>query len=115
MNFRWRSSCLIMAVLSVPFAASYAAKSAPPKDKLNVLFIISDDLNNFEGCYGDRLAKTPNIDRLAKRGVRFDRAYCQFPLCAPSRNSFLTGLYPNSSGILKNGLIFRQTVPSQIS
>lgn len=81
----------------------------------NVLFIISDDLNNYLGCYGDPRAKTPNIDKLASRGVRFDRAYCSFPLCGPSRNSMLTGLYPNSTGILANSQIFRQTIPSQIS
>ena len=81
----------------------------------NVLFIISDDLNNFIGCYGDPRAKTPNINRLAERGMRFDRAYCQFPLCGPSRNSMLTGLYPNSTGILTNGQVFRQTIPEQIS
>jgi iduronate 2-sulfatase len=81
----------------------------------NVLFIISDDLNNSLGCYGDPRAKTPNIDRLAVRGVRFDRAYCTFPLCGPSRNSILTGLYPNSTGILANQQIFRQTIPSQVS
>src|SRR3954447_18162417 len=103
---RW----LFLFVIFVTAAAD-PTKAAPPNDKLNVLFIISDDLNNFEGCYGDPLAKTPNMDRLASRGVRFDRAYCQFPVCAPSRNSFLTGLYPNSSGILVNGQIFRQTVP----
>ena len=77
----------------------------------NVLFIISDDLNNSLGCYGHPLVKTPNIDRLARRGVRFERAYCQFPLCGPSRNSMLTGLYPNSTGILANSQIFRQTIP----
>jgi iduronate 2-sulfatase len=87
-----------------------AAESRP-----NVLFIISDDLNNSLGCYGHPLAKTPNIDRLAQRGVRFERAYCQFPLCGPSRNSMLTGLYPNSTGILLNSQIFRQTIPRQIS
>jgi arylsulfatase A-like enzyme len=81
----------------------------------NVLFLISDDLNNMLGCYGDSLAKTPHIDRLAARGVRFERAYCTFPLCGPSRNSILTGLYPNSTGILANAQIFRQTIPDQLS
>jgi iduronate 2-sulfatase len=81
----------------------------------NVLFLISDDLNNMLGCYGDPLAKTPNIDRLAARGTRFERAYCAFPLCGPSRNALLTGLYPNSTGILANQQIFRQTIPSQVS
>lgn len=81
----------------------------------NVLFMISDDLNNMLGCYGDPKAKTPNIDRLAARGIRFDRSYCTFPLCGPSRNSMLTGLYPNSTGILANSQIFRQTIPSQLS
>ncbi len=81
----------------------------------NVLFLISDDLNNSLGCYGHPLAKTPNLDRLARRGVRFERAYCQYPLCGPSRNSLLTGLYPNSTGILQNSQIFRQTIPKHVS
>ncbi len=81
----------------------------------NVLFIISDDLNDSLGCYGHPLAKTPNIDKLAERGVRFENAYCQFPLCGPSRNSMLTGLYPNSTGILSNAQIFRQTIPKHQS
>ena len=81
----------------------------------NVLFIVSDDLNTLLGCYGDPLAQTPNIDRIASRGVRFERAYCTFPLCGPSRNSFLTGLYPNSTGILANAQIFRQSIPQQVS
>ncbi|MDA1055389.1 MAG: sulfatase [Planctomycetota bacterium] len=87
-----------------------AAESRP-----NVLFIVSDDLNNSLGCYGHPQVKSPNIDRLADRGVRFERSYCQFPLCGPSRNSMLTGLYPNSTGILQNSQIFRQTIPQQIS
>lgn len=99
-----------MAVGPLSFAAE-----KNPAGRPNVLFLISDDLNNSIGCYGHPLVKTPNIDRLAARGVRFDRAYCQFPLCGPSRNSMLTGLYPNSSGILRNAEIFRQTVPQQIS
>lgn len=91
--------------------AASATDAKPP----NVLLLISDDLNNFLGCYGDPRAKTPHIDRLAASGVRFDRAYCSFPLCGPSRNSLLTGLYPNSTGILANAQIFRQTIPSQQS
>ena len=84
-------------------------------DRPNVLFLISDDLNNSMGCYGHPLVKTPNLDRLAERGVKFERAYCQFPLCGPSRNSMLTGLHPNSTGILRNSQIFRQTIPSHHS
>ena len=89
-----------------------AVGNAAPK---NVLFLVADDLNTRLGCYGDPHAKTPNLDRLAKRGVRFERAYCAFPLCGPSRNSLLTGLYPNANGVLANGQIFRQTIPAQPS
>ena len=102
--------CLVAASVVGPSARCPAADSRP-----NVLFVISDDLNNSLGCYGHPLAKSPNIDRLAKRGVRFDLAYCQFPLCGPSRNSMLTGLYPNSTGILANSQIFRQTIPQHLS
>jgi arylsulfatase A-like enzyme len=97
------------------FGATAGADAAAEAKRPNVLFLIADDLNNLLGCYGDPLAKTPNIDRLAARGVLFERAYCTFPLCAPSRNSFLTGLYPNSTGILANAQVFRQTIPSHVS
>ena len=99
------AACLALAT---PCVAGEAARP-------NVLFLISDDLNNSLGCYGHPQTETPNLDRLAARGVRFERAYCQFPLCGPSRNSMLTGLYPNSTGILANQQIFRQTIPSHHS
>jgi arylsulfatase A-like enzyme len=89
--------------------------AADASKKMNDLFMIADDLNTSLGCYGHPLVKSPGIDRLAARGLRFDRAYCQFPLCGPSRNSMLTGLYPNSSGILTNSQIFRQTIPKHVS
>jgi arylsulfatase A-like enzyme len=92
-------------------ANAWAANATRP----NVLFLIADDLNNMLGCYGDPHVRTPNLDKLAARGVRFDKAYCAYPLCGPSRNSMLTGLHPNSSGIHGNSQIFRQTIPSHIS
>jgi iduronate 2-sulfatase len=92
-----------------------ATAPAAPAAARNVLFLMADDLNTLLGCYGDPQAKTPNIDRLAARGTRFDRAYCTYPLCGPSRNSMLTGLYPNSTGIFANSQIFRQTIPTQPS
>lgn len=99
----------------LPLLMIFIAAASAETKRMNVLFLISDDLNNMLGCYGDALAKTPHIDRLARRGVLFDRAYCSFPLCGPSRNSMLTGLYPNSTGILANSQIFRQTIPSHVS
>lgn len=108
--YRFAFVAALLAAFALP-----AGSEAPAAQRPNVLFLISDDLNNFLGCYGDPRARTPNIDRLATRGVRFERAYCQFPLCGPSRNSMLTGLYPNSTGILANAQIFRQTIPSHHS
>ena len=85
--------------------------AAPPP---NVLLILSDDMNTRLGTYGDSLAKTPNLDALAEQGVRFDRAYAQYPQCTQSRSSFLTGLYPDQTGVIgKSGLNthFRNTIP----
>tara|TARA_R110002096_G_scaffold173997_6_gene349605 strand:+ start:2735 stop:4204 length:1470 start_codon:yes stop_codon:yes gene_type:complete len=81
-------------------------------EKPNVLFLICDDLNCDIGSYGHPLVQTPNIDRLASRGVRFDRAYCQYPLCGPSRASFMTGLYPDQTLIRRNAIYVREHLPS---
>jgi choline-sulfatase len=74
--------------------------TAAPKDRPNVLFIAIDDLNDWVGCLGGHpQVKTPNIDRLARRGTLFTNAHCQGPLCNPSRSSLLTGLRPSTTGI----------------
>ena len=79
------------------------AASAAEKKKLNVLFIMADDLNTALSGYGHPQCKTPNLDRLAARGVSFTRAYTQFPLCGPSRASLMTGKYPLANGVQSNG------------
>ena len=89
--------CLaFLAILLVPGSHVSTQPSRP-----NVLFLIADDLNNDLGVYGAPV-RSPNIDKLAARGVRFERAYTQFPLCSPSRSSFLTGRRPNATGVLAN-------------
>lgn len=99
------------AAASLPTAAWSAASPAPGR-KRNVLFIMSDDMRVELGCYGSMFgAKTPNLDALAKSGVRFDRNYCQFPLCNPSRASLLTGRAPVRSGVLGNRTNFRTLYP----
>ena len=82
---------------------------------MNVLMIVFDDLNLSLGCYGNPVVKTPNIDRLASRGVLFERTYCQSPLCTPSRSSMLTGLDPDTTGITTLQGHFREHVPDVVT
>ncbi len=80
-------------------------------DRPNVLLICIDDLKPTIGCFGDRVAVTPNMDALATKGVRFDAAYCNQAVCSPSRNSLMTGLRPQSIGIYDLPTHFRLAAP----
>ena len=81
----------------------------------NVLFIIVDDLRPLLGCYGHWEVHTPNIDRIAERGTLFNRAYCQYPLCSPSRTSLITGLRPETTNVLDNSVDFREKLPDAVT
>ncbi len=105
------------------YSCSEVEKKDKPRDKsilhtpekLNVLLIIADDLNCDLGAYGNLVVKTPNIDRLAKRGVLFENAHNQYPLCGPSRASFMTGMYTNQTKITRNNMNLRNSVPDVIT
>ena len=85
------------------------------EEKLNVIFIIADDLNCDLGAYGNKEVKTPNIDRLAKRGVLFENAHTQYPWCGPSRASFMTGMYTDQTKITRNNMNLRNSIPDVIT
>src|SRR3954453_11920044 len=102
-------SAAVLAAVAAPAAAQPAGK------KPNVLFLMSDDMRPDLGCYGHPLVRSPTIDALAKVGVRFDRAYAQYPLCNPSRTSLLTGRYPDHTGVMDNFSYFGAVHPEFVS
>ncbi|MCH7729084.1 MAG: sulfatase [Planctomycetes bacterium] len=100
------ATCLTAVVVS----------ATEPVTRPNVLFIAVDDLNDWIGCLeGHPQTKTPNIDRLANRGVLFTRSYCAAPACNPSRAALLTGIRPSTSGVYYNAQSWRKALPNAVT
>lgn len=117
-QIRFLAAGAVVGSVSVSTALSQpgTAKSTGTKKlPMNVLFLISDDMRAELNAYGSQMARTPNLDKLALQGVRFERAYCQYPLSGPSRSSLLTGRRPTTSGLYGNTEWFGATFPDWVS
>lgn len=113
-----RNLILVVALFNLVIACSSPnkkQKAVGVQTDKNVLFIVVDDLNTTLGCYGHPVVKTPNIDKLASSGIKFNHAYCNYAVCGPSRGSFLTGLKPESIGILDNRTPLQNVIGDKIT
>jgi len=109
-TFKWKAIISIVIVGTIFFNTTAAGQSKP-----NILFIPVDDLRPELGCYGNKIIQTPNIDKLAKNGIVFNRAYCQQAVCNPSRASLLTGLRPDSLKVWDLYTDFRSTTSNVVT
>ena len=102
-------------VLVLVGMTALAVAEDPPPRPMNVLFLVSDDLRPDLGCYGNTVVKSPNIDRLAERGVIFNRAYCQQAICSASRCSVMTGMRPDTTKVWDLNTHFRKALPDVVT
>ncbi|MFG0335332.1 MAG: sulfatase-like hydrolase/transferase, partial [Maioricimonas sp. JB049] len=105
----------MLALVAALAVGSILHAQEPRSEQPNVLFIAVDDLACTLGCYGDLVAKTPHIDRLAATGTCFRRAYNQLPLCNPTRASIMTGLRPDTIKVYDLDRHFRDEVPDVVT
>ena len=105
---------ILCSLLFVLFSCDKRDKTSE-NEKLNVLFLIADDLNCDLGSYNHPQVISPSIDKLASNGVLFENAHNQYPLCGPSRASFMTGMYSDQTKITQNNVLLRTTVPDVIT
>jgi len=103
----------ILAAVCFAMQFAHAADAGPARP--NVLFIAVDDWNDWVACLGDKQAKTPNLDRLARRGMLFTNAHCAAPVCNPSRVAVLTGLLPDTTGVYENHQVMRKLAPDVVT
>lgn len=109
---------LVAGMAAVVLSGGFAGglKAADPSDRPNVLFVAVDDLNDWIGVLGGHpQSRTPNIDKLTKRGVLFTRAYCAAPACNPSRVALMTGIRPSTSGVYVNPQPWRPAMPDAVT
>ena len=104
-----RKHVILLAVMLALVSPAIAAK-AP-----NVLFLMSDDLNTALSGFGHPQCKTPELDKLAERGMRFENMHCQYPVCGASRASLMSGLYPYTNGTLGNAGTLRGNMPDVLT
>jgi iduronate 2-sulfatase len=106
----------IQALAATAMSAAIDSSANAAERRKNVLFIGVDDHNASLGCYTNGLVHTPHLDNLAERGTRFDAAYCQYPLCSPSRTSLMTGMAPDATKVYDNlAPSFRSALPSAVT
>jgi len=106
---------VIRLILATTILSSSAIAADEATSRPNILFIAIDDLRPELGCYGSEIAVTPHLDRLAKGGLLFNRAYCQQAICRPSRASLMTGTRPETTGLFHNYVSLRELQPDIVT